>query len=204
MKICMGHSSPTISVTNWQLPPNNYIALMVTHGNSRGWHVTKMSCQYSVHAAASEEYCKFPQFTHNIRHYAFAWLTGRHVTIKIRRTGPWNLMPIQLYHKDIINEDELQEILMDLLEIAWCMNSWTGYNLHDCGNLSSICKFQINTSTKVTCHNFDDLVRQCYWVWGNMWLVSLFRKFLSLYFDTLHNAKVTILTSTDPIVSHKV
>ncbi len=26
----------------------------------------------------------------------------------------------------------------------------------------------INTSTKVTCHNFDDLFRQCYWVWGDM------------------------------------
>ncbi len=26
----------------------------------------------------------------------------------------------------------------------------------------------INTSTKVTWHNFDDLVRQCYWVWGDM------------------------------------
>ena len=26
----------------------------------------------------------------------------------------------------------------------------------------------INTSTKVTWHNFVDLVRQCYWVWGDM------------------------------------
>ena len=27
---------------------------------------------------------------------------------------------------------------------------------------------EINTSTKVTCQNFDDLVHQCYSVWGNM------------------------------------
>ncbi len=32
---------------------------------------------------------------------------------------------------------------------------------------------QINTSTKVTCHNFDDLVRQCYWVWGNMTYITV-------------------------------
>ncbi len=61
----------------------------------------------------------------------------------------------------------------------------------------------LNTSTKVTWHNFDDLVRQYYW-FGVIWLVSLFRKFLSLYFDTPHNATVTILTSTYPIVCHKV
>ena len=103
-----------------QLPPN--VALMVT----RGRHITRMSCQYSVHAAASElKHCKFPVYP-QYKTYAFAWLTGRHVTMKIR-TGPWNtdgiLCLIQLYHEDIINEDELQEILMDLLEIAWCMNN---------------------------------------------------------------------------------
>ncbi len=31
----------------------------------------------------------------------------------------------------------------------------------------------INTSTKVTCHNFDDLVRQCYLVWGNMTSINV-------------------------------
>ncbi len=31
----------------------------------------------------------------------------------------------------------------------------------------------INTSTKVTCHNFDDLVRQCYWVWGDMTSITV-------------------------------
>ena len=29
-------------------------------------------------------------------------------------------------------------------------------------------KLTINTSTKITWINFDDLVRQCYWVWGDM------------------------------------
>ncbi len=27
--------------------------------------------------------------------------------------------------------------------------------------------------TKVTCHNFDDLVRQCYWVWGDMTSITV-------------------------------
>ncbi len=26
---------------------------------------------------------------------------------------------------------------------------------------------------KVTCHNFDDLVRQCYWVWGDMTSINV-------------------------------
>ena len=61
----------------------------------------------------------------------------------------------------------------------------------------------INTSTKVTWHIFDnDLVRQYYWAWGD--IVSPFKKFLSLSSDTAHNAKVMILTNTDPIVWHKV
>ncbi len=31
----------------------------------------------------------------------------------------------------------------------------------------------INTSTKVTCHNFDDVVRQWYWVWGDMTSITV-------------------------------
>ncbi len=33
--------------------------------------------------------------------------------------------------------------------------------------------FHLNTSTKVTCHNFDDLVPQCYWVWGDMTSITV-------------------------------
>ncbi len=32
---------------------------------------------------------------------------------------------------------------------------------------------KINTSTIVTCHNFDDLDRQCYWVWANMTSITV-------------------------------
>ncbi len=31
----------------------------------------------------------------------------------------------------------------------------------------------LNTSTKVTWHNFDDLVRQRYWAWGDMTTVAV-------------------------------
>ncbi len=37
----------------------------------------------------------------------------------------------------------------------------------------SFWKFYANTSTKVTWHNFDDLVRQCYWVWGDMTSITV-------------------------------
>ncbi len=75
-------------------------------------------------------------------------------------------------------------------------------------NILSLCLIAfhclyINTSTKVTWHNFDDLVLQCYCVWDNMTSINVC-KFLLLSFDTPHNAKVTILTNTDPIVCHKV
>ncbi len=32
---------------------------------------------------------------------------------------------------------------------------------------------KVKTSTKVNWHNFDDLVRQCYWVWGNMTSITV-------------------------------
>ncbi len=32
---------------------------------------------------------------------------------------------------------------------------------------------EINTPTKVTWHNFDDLVRQCYRVWGDMTSITV-------------------------------
>ncbi len=59
-------------------------------------------------------------------------------------------------------------------------------------------KKELNTSTKVTWHNVDDIGFRV------IWLLSPFRKFLSLYFDTPRNAKVMILTSTETIFCHEV
>ncbi len=59
---------------------------------------------------------------------------------------------------------------------------------------------KINTSTKVTWINFDDLALHWYWVGFRVtWLLSSFRKLYSLYFDTSHNTKGTILTVTNSL-----
>ena len=56
---------------------------------------------------------------------------------------------------------------------------------------------------KVAWHNFDDLALHCSWFWSDMTSITV-RKFHSLSFDTPHNARVTILSDTDPIVFYKM
>ncbi len=63
-----------------------------------------------------------------------------------------------------------------------------------------LCAFIINTSTNVTWHNVDDLLRQWYWVLVDMTITPPL--FLSISSDTPHNVKIPILT--DPIVCHEV